>query len=277
MRFIDYLVEAHLEEADDSSISHEDKLHHLMLRYDACTHSLRKYSGKCLSILRAMGRVPGARLGSAGMSEKATADTIIVSFEKFKKTPETMDLYSRYLTAEHMTQRWKKKVDTVEDELVNVKNKYTELQFNKRAANRKNLTQIPETDVPTKVGKSLQGPATLDNPYFKGTANRWAGHPDGFGFTIGYRNAFEMFDLFLTRAGLPGFTLLYGSTYTPNNKTLQNFITYAVDGRLAWRRYYGGSSSPSKVEIFVDGKNVNLNYQSHSTVELKELFPEYFA
>lgn len=271
MRFVDYLVEAFVMEIGPPVTPNAEDLE----SWERASLALREKSLRLQGRRRSLMSELELKFKVVGPPPD-DADVLHYFNSVFLKTPESEDLCSRIVAIDTKTMNISKKKEHWETLL---RQGRAALAINNTAARRRNThQQIPADQIPQKVGKSLQSKPSLDNPYYKANKYKYAGHPDGFTFTPQYQHEFEIFDDFLTRAGVPGFSLIYGGNFVEASKgrNLQNFIAYAADGKLAWRRYYGSPRSPSTMEIFVRGEKVSLNYNTYDTSTLQDLLPEYF-
>jgi hypothetical protein len=122
--------------------------------------------------------------------------------------------------------------------------------------------QIPESNVPAQISS---GKGKFRNPYFLSDVGRYAGDPVHFPWTVQMQRMYKTLEDILTKHGLLGFSVIYGSTlvlqssYTPialsNN---QNFAATNANGKLVWRKYDMGGGSGQNW-IYVDGQKMKTS------------------
>lgn len=204
-----------------------------------------------------------------------------------RNTPEAVQfdkkinkLLRRIKTETAVVQTFKQEVTQLTKQLADERRKADALAALNTIVKVSEVLATEPAKVPKKLPKMLGLPPSLDNPYYM-SGTHAAGLAKDVVLAIKMSSTFKKYYLLLSdaleRNHLPGFTVMYYGAY--GAQAITNFITYAVEGRLVWRKYDVGGGSGQNW-LYVDGRQMVNPFTTNDKAKQDELlrkwFPEYF-
>jgi hypothetical protein len=188
-------------------------------------------------------------------------------------TPQNQPIIKRALERKERYEKISKQYDKVHAQINKLKREEANRQLASKQSNKSAGAQIPESKVPATIhtGKSKFG-----NPYFQGSADRYAGDPAFYPWTRQMLQVYHKLEEILTSHGFKGFTTIYASTVLLGSgnfvSNLYNFAVIGADGKFIWRKYDMGHGSSQNI-VYVAGKKMqtsNITFDAdHNQGELK--------